>query len=210
MLSALAVVGGGVQSYDIEDLIDVDTLSRPTEAAAFEREQQARRLAWRVERWGEVLLTEREHEAMTLEMDAMHERTQAYKDAEQDANRYYKDMQQKDHDTNYGLYVVRSSMTYYWTARELYYAQLLLKIERGIQSQIARRMGVSPGRVSQLLSSASAVMEVLQETQPYAGWRVEQKGRHKHYTLVARVAVTAKSGQVLQGSFEPQPMVKAA
>src|SRR5690606_5721284 len=118
---------GGVQ-YDIEDLIDVDTLSRPTETAAFAREQQARKLAWRVERWGEVMLTEREHEAMTLEMDAIHERTQAYKDAEKEASRYYKDLQQHDHDTNYGLYVVRSSLTYYWTAREIYHAQLLRKI----------------------------------------------------------------------------------
>jgi len=199
-----------VQSYDIEDLIDEDTLCRPTETAAFEREQRSRKLAWRVERWGEILLTEREHEAMTLEMDAIHERTQAYKDAEQDAERHYKDMQKHDHDRNRGLYVVRSSMGYYWTARELYYAQLLLKINRGIQSQIARRMGCSQQRVSQLLISASAVMEVLQETQPFAGWRVEQKGRHKHYTLVARVAVTEKRGWVLQGSFEPETIIKAA
>ena len=199
-----------MQSYDIEDLIDVDTLSRPTELAAFDREQKARKLAWRVERWGEVMLTEREHEAMTLEMDAMHERTQAYKDAEQDASRYYKDLQQHDHDTNYGLHVVRSSIGYYWTAHEIYYAQQLLKINRGIQSQIARRMGCSQQRVSQLLDSASCVMEVLQETQAFAGWRVEQRGRHKHYKLVARVAVTERSGQVIMGSFEPEPLIKAA
>jgi hypothetical protein len=199
-----------LDSYDIDDLIDVDTLSRPTEEAAFIREARSRKLAWRVERWGEVMLTEREHEAMTLEMDAIHERSQAYKEAEDDANRHYKASMDYDRERNSVLFGFRRQMGWYQADRDVLHAQLVKRINRGIQAQIARRLSVSERRVRQLLSSASLVMEALQDTLPFAGWKVEHKKHKRVYTLVARVAVTEKSGQVIIGNFAPVPIEKAA
>lgn len=197
-----------LDAWNLEDALDNN--ERPTETEAFARIKKARKLAWRIKRWGEVMLTERECEAMRLEMDAIYERAQAYKDAEQDANRHYKDMVEKARADDYAVYVARVNTGYYWAERELYHAQLVRRIERGIQWQIARRMGVSQQRVSQLLISASDVMEHFLNNGVAAGWKEELRGRKRRFTLTAKVAVTAKSGQVVVGNFEPQPLERAA
>lgn len=156
------------------------------------------------------MLTERECEAMQHERDIIYAHTQAYKDAEHDSNRAHEDRMRQDRERDYALYQQRLHLGWYESAREIYHAQLLLQIQRGIQTQIARRMAVSEPRVSQLLSSASLVMGYLQEVMPFAGWKEELKGRKRVFTLVAKVAVTQKSGQIIVGNFTPAPLEKVA
>lgn len=178
-------------------------LSRGTEQAAERRVKRFKALEWRRERWGRVLLTEREYEAVCLEHEVLQLRDVAAQFRRVDT------LAKEEHDKrlaearavlSFQDYVMRYQRGDFDVLDDAYRDSLLAQAHRGVQVQIAQRMKISKQRVSVLLHNASKVMTWMADfTDDYVGWAQDKKGR---WELIAPAA-TVERAKIITVDFTP-------
>lgn len=139
-----------------------------TETLALRLLAMEKRLLWRRQAYGYIALTPREHEAMTLErivrLEARGLGRGALDQLEDQANRAW----------------YRSDQTKLEAARIAILEEVarLQKCEWGIQSVVARQMGIAKQTVSDLLCRGSVVMAyfALCVDDAFYGWRQDEDG----------------------------------
>lgn len=165
------------------EIADDLNMSRPTDAAALERIDKFKALTWRAKHWQGVKLSWREREAVVREREVIAAFDLQYRDLEIDVKANHQERMKSD----LTIYNMTPSAL---RLRQPYYERMMAedleagrrKIGRGIQNAIARDMGITQVRVSQLLKSAALVMEYLIAQQDglgetYIGWVDENAGK---------------------------------
>lgn len=201
------MVANVIHVDDFED--DAVDAVRAVERDAERRINRFRRLHWRQQHWGGVMLTEREYEALVYERQVIAERASEFRLIEKTVQEAVAAQQRAD------AFLYGAKVVPYLVARG-HYGMVALKAERqqrrvyecGIQSVVAGKMHISQGRVSQLLSSASEVMAYLDTYTPtFAGWERDRRGQ---WVLNAPVAAVTHHAQIISVNFEPQRLIKIA
>lgn len=181
------------------------SVSRSVERLVERRLSWSSRMEWRKERWGAVMLTEREYQAVCYEREAIAARSKEYREADRFIAQAHKERLEraKSEHSRYE-YRVLVETGFFEAQREAQRDSAYRQIEGGIHAQVASRLGVTRQRASALLASASEVMQWLAEYSPYyVGWDTDQRGKA---VLVAPVAKVERS-KIIAVNFEPQKLV---
>jgi imidazolonepropionase-like amidohydrolase len=128
-------------------------------------------MAGRIRKFGYACLTAREYEAMLWEIEIIRQRAAEYREADRTVALAHMERLQTDRVAlGARLFYERLESGHYEVLREVHLERLHKSIHRGIQTVIATNMGITQGRVSQLLKSASQAMEYFAAHDIRARW----------------------------------------